>query len=124
MGVQHGVEPVDPGIEKLLAQVGRGVDQHAGDAAGPLPLDQQRGPPPAVPGIVRIAGAPAERRARNAAGGAAAEIVNVSVMRAGDRALGRGTLRNRRRNSRVVWRAISSSDTPRVSASTLAVSTT
>ena len=30
MGEQHAVEPVDIGVEKLLAQVGRSVDQHAG----------------------------------------------------------------------------------------------
>ena len=29
---QHGVDPVDLGVEKLLAQVRRGVDQHPRDA--------------------------------------------------------------------------------------------
>jgi hypothetical protein len=30
MGVDHPVEPPDAGVEQLLAQVGRGVDQDAG----------------------------------------------------------------------------------------------
>ena len=39
-------------------------------------------------------------------------------------AAGRGTLLNSRKKFSVVWRAISSGVTPRISASTLAVSTT
>ena len=30
VGVEHGVEPVHVGVEKLLAQIRPGVDQHAG----------------------------------------------------------------------------------------------
>ena len=41
VGEEHGVEPIDPGVEKLLAQVGRGVDQNAGDASSVAPFDQQ-----------------------------------------------------------------------------------
>ena len=33
VGVEHAVEPIDVGIEQLLAQVRRGVDQDARDAA-------------------------------------------------------------------------------------------
>ena len=50
-------------------------------------------------------------------------MVNFSVMPAAA-SLARGTLLNRRKKFSVVWRAISSNETPRVSASTLAVSTT
>ena len=41
VGVEHGIEPIDLGIQKLLAQVGRGVDQDPGDAAVVAPFDQQ-----------------------------------------------------------------------------------
>ena len=33
VGIEHGIEPIDLGVQKLLAQVGRGVDQDARDAA-------------------------------------------------------------------------------------------
>ena len=81
MGVEHAVEPVDVGIEQLLAQIGRGVDQDAGDARQRIvPLDQKRAAPAAVFRIVGIAGAPAQRRPRHAAGGAAAENGEFSVI--------------------------------------------
>ena len=48
MGVEHAVEPIDIGIQQLLAQIGRGVDQHPRRAAGRAALYQKRGAPPAV----------------------------------------------------------------------------
>ena len=42
MGVEHAVEPTDAGIEQLLPDVGRRVDQHRGGAVDPRALDQQR----------------------------------------------------------------------------------
>src|SRR5205807_1971757 len=134
VGEQHRVEPVHLGIEQLLAQVRRGIDQDPGNACAVAPFYQQRGAPAPVPGIARIAGAPTQCRARNAAGGtraedgdarghgartqAGAECLSSSAAACG------GTLRNRRKKLSLVWRAMVSSDTPRASASTLAVSTT
>ncbi len=107
------VEPDRLGVEQLLAQIRRGVDQHAGRAAGRFALDQQRAAAAAVFRIVRIAGAPAERRPRHAARRAAAENREASgVMRRGVR---RGTFENRRKKLSVVCRAISSAETPRAS---------
>ncbi len=85
-------------------------------------FDQQRAAPAAVLRIVRIAGAPAERRARHADRRAAAEDGEGQAHAAF--ASVRGTLLNSRKKFSVVCRAISSADTPRASASTLAVSTT
>ena len=74
MGHQHAVEPIDVGVEQLLAQVGRGVDQHlrlaACRRARSTSTEQRRR---RLRGFVGIAGAPALRDARHAAGGAAAE---------------------------------------------------
>src|SRR4051812_19197763 len=135
VGEQHRVEPVHLGIEQLLAQVGRGIDQDPGDACAVAPFYQQRGASAPVPGIARIADAPAQCRARNAAGGPEPRMVTLAVMGArtqtGAECLSSstaaacgGTLRNRRKKLSLVWRAMVSSDTPRASASTLAVSTT
>ena len=71
--VEHTVEPIHFGIEQLLAQIGRCVDENACDAFGSPALDQERGPPPAIFRIVRIAVAPAQSGSRHAAGRAAAE---------------------------------------------------
>ena len=38
--VEHAVEPIDVGVEELLAQIRRGVDEDAGNAVGRAPLDQ------------------------------------------------------------------------------------
>ena len=107
----------------LLAQVGRGVDQDAGDArAAVAALDQQRAAAAAVFRIGRVAGAPAERRPRHARGRAAAQDGERSgSCRRG--ASVRGTLLNRRKKFSVVWRRNLVWPTPRTSASTLAVST-
>ena len=69
VGVEDAVEPIDLGVEELLAQLGRRVDQHPREpAAVAAPLNEQRGAPAAVLRIVRIAHAPAQRRPRDAAG--------------------------------------------------------
>ena len=124
--VEHRVDPIDVGVEQLLAQIRRGVDQHPGDAGAVAALDQQRGAAAAVLGILRVAVAPAEPGARNAAGRAAAEDLEVQRHAAvkSARAAGRGTLSNSLKKLALVWRAISSGETARVSAKTLAVSTT
>jgi len=68
VGIEHGVEPIDVSVEQLLAQIGRRIDQDAGDAGAGAALDQKRGAAPTVLGIVRIAVTPAKRRTRHAAG--------------------------------------------------------
>jgi len=67
VGVEHGIEVIDVGCQELLAQVRRSVDQHAGDSSGAAPFDQKRSAPAPVLRITRIAGAPAQGRARHAA---------------------------------------------------------
>ena len=118
MGEEDGVQFLDPGIQKLLPQVGRGIDQQAGClAGGGRFFDQQRASPPAVLRIVRVAIAPAERDPGHAHRRAAAQDREAQ-------AHARGTLENSRKKLSVVWPAISASLTPRVCASTLAVSVT
>ena len=73
MGQEHRVDVIDIGVDQLLAQIGRGVDHDPRDAAIRRALDQQRTAAAAVFRIVGIAGAPAQRGARNAGGGSAAE---------------------------------------------------
>ncbi len=68
VGEEHRIETVDFGVDQLLAQIGRGVDHDAGDAVAGTLLHQQRTAAAAVFGIVGIAAAPAERRARHAGG--------------------------------------------------------
>ena len=122
VGQEHGVEVIDIGVDQLLAQVGRGVDQDPGDrrvrrSARPAASsggggssdcwDRRR--PSRAPGAAR------RRRSRSRGSSASASCRRLSA---------RGTLENRRKKFSVVWREISSSETPRVSASTLAISTT
>ena len=121
MGQVHRVDVIDLGVDQLLAQVGRGVDHDPRGAVRARALDQQRAAAAAVLRIVGIAGAPAERRARYAGGGAAAEDRQRHRHAA---AFGAGTFENSRKKFSVVCREISSSETPRVSASTFATSTT
>ena len=123
MGVEHAVDPIDAGVEQLLTQIRRGVDEDAGAAAvGAHALDQDGAAPAPVLRIFGVAMAPAEPRARHAAGKAAAE--HGDGKRHAAAAELRGTLLNRRKKFSVVWRAISSGVTPRVAARTFATSTT
>ena len=48
MGHQDAVEPLDAGLDQLLAQVGRGVDEDRGRAAAAEALDQRRAASAAV----------------------------------------------------------------------------
>src|ERR1043166_9106326 len=122
VGIEHGVEPFDVGVEQLLAQIRRRVDQHTGAPARIAALDQQRAAPATVLGIVGIGIAPAEPDARHAGRRSTAEDRgrerHAAFMAA------RGALANRRKKFSVVWRAMSSTLTPRVCASTRAVSAT
>ena len=122
VGEQHGVEPVHVGVEQLLAQVGRGVDQDAGHAVAVPLLHQQRAAAAAVLRILRIAGAPAERRPRHAGGRAAAQ--DGGGQRHAAAALGARDLAEQAEEILAGLAAISSRVTPRTSARTLAVSTT
>src|SRR5581483_2962531 len=120
MRQKRRIEMIDAGIDQLLAQIGRGVNDNARDPLMGRALDQQRTTAAAVLRIGGIAFAPAERRPRHACRRAAAE--NGEHER--HAACGAGTLENRRKKFSVVCRDISSSETLRVSASTLATSTT
>src|SRR5262249_29944653 len=120
MGEIHGVDVIDVRIDQLLAQVGRGVDHDPRRTVRAGPFDQQRATAAAIFGILGIAGAPAERRTGDAGGGAAAK----DRERQCHAAMAVGTFENRRKKFSVVCCEISSSETPRVSASTFATSTT
>src|ERR1700737_969362 len=121
MGQKHGVEVVDVSGDQLLAQIGRSIDQDSRHSVVPGPFGEQRAAAAAVFRIPGIARPPAERGTRNAGGGSATE--NRQRQRHAV-AFGGGTLENRRKKFVVVWREISSNETPRVSASTLAISIT
>src|SRR6267142_1638339 len=115
------IDVIDTGVDQLFAQVGRGIDHDPRDPAIASPLDEQRATAAAVFRIIGIAGAPAERGTRHAGRGSATEDCQRqrhAVASAG------GTFENSRKKFSVVWREISSNETPRVSASTLATSTT
>ena len=73
VGEEHRVDMIDLGVDQLLAQVGRGVDQDTRDSAFPRALDEQRAAAAAVFRIFGVARTPAERGTRNAGGGSAAE---------------------------------------------------
>src|SRR5215475_14457365 len=120
MGKIHGVDVIDVGIDQLLAQIGRGVDHDPRRTVRAGPFDQKRATAAAILGILGIAGAPAERRTGDAGGGAAAK----DRERQCHAAMAAGTFENRRKKFSVVCREISSSETPRASASTFATSTT
>src|SRR3984957_7292442 len=122
MGQKHRVDVVNVGVDQLLAQIRRGIDHDPRCSPVRCPLGKQRAAAAAVPGIVGIASAPTQRRARDAGGGSAAE--NGQGQRHAATFAGGGTLLNRRKKFAVVWSDISCSETPRASASTLAISTT
>src|SRR5437868_7308802 len=121
MGQEYRVDVIDIGVDQLLSQIGRGVDHDPRRALLRRSLDQQRTAAAAVFRIIGIALAPAERRTRDAGRGTAAEDRQHQRHAA---AFGCGTLENRRKKFSVVCREISSSETPRASASTFAISTT
>src|SRR5579871_415951 len=120
MGQKHRVDMIDVGIDQLLAQIGRSVDDDGGLAVLRGSLDQQRTAPATIFRICRIALAPAERRAWHTRRGAAAH----DGQRQRHALSGRGTLENRRKKFSVVCRDNSSNEMPRASASTFATSTT
>ena len=60
--VEHCGNFVDAGIEQLFAQVGRRIDQNPGDARDIASFDEQRRPPAAIFGIVRITVTPSGAR--------------------------------------------------------------
>jgi hypothetical protein len=71
MGIEHAVERSDTADQQLLAQVRRGIDQHARRAGVGFALDQQRASEPAVARFLGIAGSPIVADARHATRGAA-----------------------------------------------------
>ena len=82
VGVEHAIDPTDAGVEQLLAEVGRGVDQDRGVAARAVAFDQQRAAPAPILRVGGIARAPMIADPRHAAGRAAAENGEpASVMR-------------------------------------------
>src|ERR1700722_2389935 len=121
MGQEHRVDVIDLGVDQLLAQVGRGVDHDPRHALIGGPLGEQRAAAAAIFRVGGIARPPPERRTGNTGRGPAAEDRQPHRHAA---AFGAGTLSNRRKKFSVVWREISSSETPRASASTFATSTT
>src|SRR5262249_36446605 len=122
VGIKHRVEPFDVGVEQLLAQIRRRIDEHAGSPGRVAALDQQRAASAAVLGIGGIGVAPAEPAPRHSSRRAAAEDGggerHAAFMAA------RGALVNRRKKLSVVCCAMSSTLSPRVCASTRAVSVT
>src|SRR6185437_10938681 len=121
MGEEYRIDMIDLGVDQLLAQIGRGIDHDPGHAPVRRQLHQQRTAAAAVLRVGGVARAPAQRGARNAGRGSAAENRERERHAAVSAA---GTLLNSRKKFAVVWREISSSETPRASASTLAISTT
>src|ERR1700730_14988672 len=121
MRQKHRVDVIDVSVNQLLAQIGRGVDHDPRHSAIPCALGEQRAAAAAVFRIVGVARTPTERGTRNAGRGSAAE--NCQGQRHAISFAG-GTLENRRKKLSVDWREICSSETPRASASTLAISTT
>src|SRR5258708_40224877 len=120
VGKEHRVDVIDRGVNQLLAQVRRGVDQNPCDALLRRQFSEQRAAAAAVFRIVRIACAPTKRRPRHPSRRSAAK--NFQGQR--HAAASAGTLLNRRKKFSDVCRDTSSSATPRVFASTFAVSTT
>src|SRR5205814_1156524 len=119
----HAVQPVDVGIEQLLAQIRRRIDEDArrcavGDVAA---FDQDRAPPTSVLRIGGIAPAPPLPHARHAARRAAAQYGDIETQGSAAMACTAGILANRRKALAAVISAISASLTPFICASTPAV---
>ena len=123
VGVEHAVEPGHPGIEKLLAKIGRGVDYDRRLAFGAFTLHEQRAAQAPVLGIGGIARPPVVTDTRDAARCAAAEDGELQSHAAlcGTFFTTRGTLLKSRKKLSVVRRAISSFPTPRTAARRAAV---
>src|ERR1700730_15096989 len=117
MGQKHRVDVIDIGIDQLLAQIGRGIDHDPRQPAVRTSFDQQRTAAATVFRIVGIALAPAQCGTWDGGRGSAAP--NGQRQRPGV-----DTCENGRKKFSVVWREMSSSETPRVSASTFAIATT
>src|ERR1700760_4866909 len=73
MGEKNRVDMIDTGIDQLLAQIRRGVDDDPGRPGFAGSLHQKRAAASSAFWIVRIAGAPAECRSRAAGRRSAAE---------------------------------------------------
>ena len=73
MAQKDAVEPLDLGVDQLLAQIGRRVDEDRGRAFGAEALDKHRAAAAAVLRVRRIAGAPPFPDPRHAAGRGAAQ---------------------------------------------------
>src|SRR6266478_8030937 len=118
---KHRIDVIDTGVDQLLAQIGRGIDHDPRHPVVRCPLGKQRTAAAAVLWIAGIAGTPAERRARHPGGGPATEYSQAQRHAV---AFADGTLENRRKKFSVVCGDFSKNETQRVSASTLATSTT
>ena len=121
VGQKYRIDVVDMSVDQLLTQVGRGIDHDPRDAMASCAFDQQRATTSPVLRIPGIARSPAEGGPWNAGGRATAEDRQAHGHAA---AFDAGTLLNRRKKFYVVCREISSSEAPRASASTLAISIT
>ncbi len=133
MAQKDAVEALDLGADQLLAQIGRGVDQHRCRAIGAEALEEHRAAAAAVLRVRRIAGPPPLRDPRHAAGRAAAQN-GQSQRQCGDYCLRRlrrlalppasGSLRKTACVLARVASASASGVIPRASATTAAVETT
>ena len=121
VGVEDGLDTVDIGGEKLLAQVAAGVDQHSRGlvAAGAKPFQQKGTSEAPVARFGRVAGPPDIADAGHAAGRAAAEYGGDDPL--GGRHQASPVLANRRAKFAVVSAASWSKLIPRTSASFSAV---
>ena len=102
MGIKHAIEPVDIGVEQLLAQIGRRVDEHArapSDRSSTSSEQRRR----------RLRGSVGSQRPSRAGAGTPPDepqprIGDGEAHAAPPRA--RGTFANRRKKLSLVWRAI------------------
>ena len=120
--IRIAVNPLDAGLDQLLAEIRRGVDEDRGRLSAAEALDQRRAASAAVLRVGRIAGAPSLPDPRHAGGRAAAEDGQTKGHRArppADCSLGK-TLSVLAR----VAAASASGSSPSASATTCAVETT
>src|SRR5579863_7147016 len=109
---EHRIDAPRAGLEQLLAQIRRGIDEQDRAAI----LHQDRNPAAAVLGVRRIARAPIAADPRHAPGRAAAQHRDTHQAVSGGRAFA-----NSRKKFAVVARASSSGVTPLSSATSAAV---